>query len=1108
MSESKIEIGKKTVSDAVFRKSVGAYNPGPFIAERRAYAIFRATGKGVCGAGKEKIESSEVSTSNYESILSNEPGKRQVPPPSLTSVDWSTDAANDIIDAYLWKATVSFTCYSPEDFANLDSSFFRHLNEVALTLGWITSGKTNSVTIYGNIVDYQFSINEKLHYDCSVTFAGAHIQSAAAFNTAAKKSGGALLKFGQSETTEGFSIRPQSIVGILRAQAEKELGVTIPGNEANQTAQATNPATSTSGTGLGNAAAQAKPTTTSTGTTSTGTTSTGTTSTGTTSTGTAVTTTKQKEGEETGEGGGYATGNNHFCKATITVPDSSWVTYIPFVDDVQEKEFFYVSFGKLIQTINENITNSSSDFEGFFYFIPPDSKDKLTHHLCKSANPTALINGWSAVYSTTLNLYPGGTDFYICFSELERIEEEIRRDKSDTPHLTKKSILHFLKKVCGIINENLGNAVQMEVIPYNQGGDENNKKYGYEITDRKTVIKPTVSHTVVNPLQLGSLVRSINVQSTTDSEMAAIALSAAQGGDGSSTIIKGGLFGCSDAAADAVIKPTDVTKEADAKYGAKPGEIKGQGTAVADANGNTIIANGAVYIPAMDNVSNNQARNYAVAQANQTGVNNEAQKTPEVQLTDMFAAYSVFDSAVVSDTLVVMKKIWGSNPGQINGYSYGVTVTVTVDGYAENLFGQTFRVAGLPSMLTRNNVYFVVLKQGHKFSNGDWTMDLEGQMMFDFNGKTAPNPPIAEGITPSYAAGASNINEFDLTGDWIEIAMNVIQKEEGGIHTGPGGLYNGVPQWDENHLRAGFGTDRKLVNGRTIEVNENTRFTLQEALDTLKYQIIKDFAPPIKRDLGEQNWNKLSDSQKAALVILGYNTGPGILGKKYRNGNSWANQIYNGILSNNYPAAAQGIRNGPTTGAKTGKFYPALAERRRLEADIFLSGINSTQHAGSNTTSYPPNIVIGDSQTPYVDWGSKKFKLISSVESESALWTAGKNLAWLNGAVSNNRGSTEVKNIAICIGTNGNFSESEATIEVLIDNIKKKFPTAKLFAIKGSWGWSQYNKNVTENDVNKYYAKFAKFGVTVIPTPIGPIEPHGNKKVYLRIGSQLDAAVR
>lgn len=727
MAESKIEIGKKTVNPNVFKKPDTTFDAGnptaaQYVAERRAYAILRATGNGVCGAGEEKIESEKVSTSPYESILS---GPRLVPPPSLTSVDWSTDAANDIIDAYLWKATVSFTCYSPEDFAKLDTSFFRHLNQVELTLGWLSSKENSSVKIYGNIVDYQFSINEKLHYDCSVTFAGAHIQSAAAFNTAAKSPGNTKLKFGQTDNTAGFEIVPQSIVGILRAEAEALFGVTIPENEAN----------------ANNTSQQ------------------------TTSTNSQTTTTSN--GEITGKGGGLAQGNGSFSKATITIPDSSWITYIPFTSGVQEKEFFYVSLTKLIQTINDNIS-TNDNFKGFLYFIPPDSVTKLTHNLCKSANPTSLINGWSAVYSGTLDLSPGAQDFFICLSELERIEEEIRRDKSDTPHLTKKSILQFFKKVCGIINENLGNAVQMEVIPYNQVGDEENGQlYGYEITDRKTVIKSSISHTVVNPLELGSLVRSISVQSTTDSEMAAIALSAAQNGGegGSATIIKGGLFGCSDNTEDAVIAPVNVSKEADAKYSAKPGETKGVGTAVAGDDGKPIIAKYMVATSGIESTSSPTAYTNTVNQANQTAKTNDAQKTPEAQLTEMFAAYSVFDSAVVSDTLVIMKKIWAKNPGTISGYSYGVTVTITVDGYAENLFGQTFRVTGLPSMLTSKNVYFVVLKQGHKFSNGDWTMDLEGQMMFDFNGKISKNPDIAKGITYTPSQGGTG-NVVGKTGNF------------------------------------------------------------------------------------------------------------------------------------------------------------------------------------------------------------------------------------------------------------------------------------------------------------------------------------------------------
>jgi hypothetical protein len=161
--ESKLEFGTEPVPADVFFNNELGQSASKIVAERRAYAIFTSTGEGVCGATAGRIESKIVTSNSYESILS---GPRLVPPPSLTSIDWSSDGANDIYDGYLWKATVSFTCYSPEQFDSFDISFFQHFNKVKLTLGWLTGNETNSVTINGTIIDYQFSINEKLHYDC------------------------------------------------------------------------------------------------------------------------------------------------------------------------------------------------------------------------------------------------------------------------------------------------------------------------------------------------------------------------------------------------------------------------------------------------------------------------------------------------------------------------------------------------------------------------------------------------------------------------------------------------------------------------------------------------------------------------------------------------------------------------------------------------------------------------------------------------------------------------------------------------------------------------------------------------------------------------------
>jgi hypothetical protein len=153
----------------------------------------------------------------------------------------------------------------------------------------------------------------------------------------------------------------------------------------------------------------------------------------------------------------------------------------------------------------------------------------------------------------------------------------------------------------------------------------------------------------------------------------------------------------------------------------------------------------------------------------------------------------------------------------------------------------------------------------------------------------------------------------------------------------------------------------------------------------------------------------------------------------------------------------------------------------------------------------PTNIVIGDSQSPYVANGSSEFELISTKGSEESLWLGGKTLSWLLSAVKKHNGSDNVKNIAIVIGTNGNFNTNDSISE-LITELELKFPNANLYVVQGSWGWGGL-KNTTEEKVRKYYNKFKDLGVTVIEPPIGKIEPHGNKPVYKKIGSKLDSLV-
>ena len=152
------------------------------------------------------------------------------------------------------------------------------------------------------------------------------------------------------------------------------------------------------------------------------------------------------------------------------------------------------------------------------------------------------------------------------------------------------------------------------------------------------------------------------------------------------------------------------------------------------------------------------------------------------------------------------------------------------------------------------------------------------------------------------------------------------------------------------------------------------------------------------------------------------------------------------------------------------------------------------------------NIIIGDSQSPYVDWGSLNFNLISTTGGQSSLWLGGKTLSWLLEAVKVYPGDSTVTNIAICIGTNGGFNKNDKISE-LVNECKVKFPNSKLYVIQGSWGWGGVS-NKTETQVRDYYKKFAELGVVVVEPPIGKIEPHGRKPIYKTIGTNLDSLVK
>jgi len=164
---------------------------------------------------------------------------------------------------------------------------------------------------------------------------------------------------------------------------------------------------------------------------------------------------------------------------------------------------------------------------------------------------------------------------------------------------------------------------------------------------------------------------------------------------------------------------------------------------------------------------------------------------------------------------------------------------------------------------------------------------------------------------------------ISLTGNWLEISKQLIRKFE---------TFSSRPSEDEGTFRGGYGSSKKLVDGKLEDVTADTRWTQQEAEDTLDYQLKNTFGPLIAKQLGLSNWDKLNDKQKAALISFSYNVGPYFITAR-----DYGQKIKDAIEDGDMETAAAYISQGPTTGAKTGKNYSGLERRRDYESKVFLS---------------------------------------------------------------------------------------------------------------------------------------------------------------------------
>ena len=197
-----------------------------------------------------------------------------------------------------------------------------------------------------------------------------------------------------------------------------------------------------------------------------------------------------------------------------------------------------------------------------------------------------------------------------------------------------------------------------------------------------------------------------------------------------------------------------------------------------------------------------------------------------------------------------------------------------------------------------------------------------------FDGAYDPNSRFAINLNITGIVGGGGGafgDDFDYAsiagGDWSAIAAKFISKKEG---------FTEVATFDENAYRAGYGSDKIVKNGALTTVTQGMTVTKEEAVQTLAQYSIPEFVKQIVKDLGEDNWNKLNNNQKAALTSLGYNVGKYYIGAK-----EYGIKIKNFIKNNQLKEAGDTIyTDGPKSGAKSGPL-PGLEKRRREESQLF-----------------------------------------------------------------------------------------------------------------------------------------------------------------------------
>ena len=579
---------------------------------RYAYITIKTTGinnAGLCKGPIATIGDTLLENPNSYSKLKARDGSRDIPSkPLLESVRINNDGSNDISDAALFDIDVSFKCFSKSQFAVYEDAFFKVGSEVILEFGYKGLGLGGG-TMNANVYNFGFTMDASGVYSCNMKLTGRNRFAA-------------ILSMDQKLTENGTSIIDDEGNEIVATDISSELD--------NQF-KAAFPQYEESGT-------------------------------------------IQKASTEDFVKDGEAIYKDGYAVANIQTKGGFDATLLVLHIDTDDMFVKYVSFEKLVEVLNK--THNKSGYQWGF----GDANGKVIPEFASADPSVLLLDGEMANYGSTSflgnetkNDLQSGIGFTgnaktmlisldFITSTIKRLLETSQNDKDSKGDL---AVSNFLRILCETIRDLTGGLYNL--VLYNDGfGNDSNV---FKIVNNRAEHTAVRAGYTFSTHELGSVLKSVNLSSNMDSDMAAAALVSNRS---TKTIPKGSL---------------------DNLYS----ECGGVDDAVvpADANKATL----------------------------------ESVKEKKEELGGGFSPQRVqtFKSEMQSYVAVNPKKTDNDK-----GYRYMIDLSVTTYGAWGTQIGDTFTFDGLPSKYIGHGKYFAVGKMQHSFDGqGGWETEFTGFLKLD-----------------------------------------------------------------------------------------------------------------------------------------------------------------------------------------------------------------------------------------------------------------------------------------------------------------------------------------------------------------------------------------